>query len=126
MFKRIVFIMCVGMFIFGISKILYAMSCHEDAGGDAHSQAAQMDSSEHGSMAQAILASPEVVNVENKICPVTGEKIEEKAKAAYEYKGKIYNLCCLACIEEFRNNPEKYIQIVEAEKKKNESQGEKK
>jgi YHS domain-containing protein len=54
--------------------------------------------------------------VGNKICPVTGEKIDENSKVTYEYKGKIYNLCCSGCIEEFRNNPEKYIKIIEAEK----------
>jgi cytochrome c oxidase subunit 2 len=51
-------------------------------------------------------------DVGNKICPVTGEKIDEKSKATYEYKGKIYNFCCTGCIEEFKNDPEKYIKIV--------------
>lgn len=123
MFKRIVLIICVGMFIFSISKILYAMSCHEGAGQDAQTQATQntqvmqMNSAEHSSMAHTALVSQEAVNVGNKICPVTGEKIEDNTKIAYEYKGKIYNLCCSACIEEFKKNPEKYIQIVEEEQK---------
>jgi len=55
--------------------------------------------------------------VGNKICPVSGEKVNEKIKAIYEYKGKVYNLCCSACIEQFRNDPEKYIQIVNEEMK---------
>ena len=125
MFKRIVLIMCLGMFIFGINKISYAMSCHEGAGQDAQTQATQntqvmqMNSSEHSSMTHIALVSQEAVNVGNKICPVTGEKIEEKAKMAYEYKGKIYNLCCSACVEEFKKNPDKYIQIVNEELKNN-------
>ena len=57
--------------------------------------------------------------VSNKICPVSGEKINEVTKVTYEYKGKIYNLCCSGCIEEFKNNPEKYIQIVKEENKNN-------
>jgi len=57
----------------------------------------------------------------NKICPVSGEEINDETKATYEYKGKIYNLCCSGCIEEFRNNPEKYIKIIEEEKKNNAS-----
>ena len=57
--------------------------------------------------------------VGNKVCPVSGEKINEETKATYEYRGKIYNLCCSACIEEFNKNPDKYIQIVEEEKKDN-------
>jgi YHS domain-containing protein len=53
--------------------------------------------------------------VGNKICPVTGEKIGEKDKVTYEYKGKIYNLCCSGCIEEFKKDPNKYIQKIEKE-----------
>jgi YHS domain-containing protein len=53
--------------------------------------------------------------VGNKICPVTGEKIEEQERATYEYKGKIYNFCCSGCIEEFKKDPEKYIQIIDKE-----------
>jgi YHS domain-containing protein len=49
----------------------------------------------------------------NKICPVSGEKINQESKAVYGYKSKIYNLCCSACIEKFRDNPEKYVKIVE-------------
>ena len=55
-------------------------------------------------------------DVGNRFCPVTGERIDENSKVAYEYKGKIYNLCCSGCIEEFKSNPEKYIQIIEKEK----------
>jgi YHS domain-containing protein len=55
------------------------------------------------------------VNIGNKICPVTGEKIDEKTKATYEYKGKIYNFCCAMCIDEFKKDPEKYIKKVEEE-----------
>ena len=55
------------------------------------------------------------VNVGNKVCPVSGEKIDEKLKATYEYEGKIYNFCCTACIEEFKKDPEKYIKKVEEE-----------
>jgi YHS domain-containing protein len=57
-------------------------------------------------------------NIGNKICPVTSEKIGENSKVTYEYRGKIYNLCCSACIKEFRNNPDKYIRIIEQEKNK--------
>jgi YHS domain-containing protein len=55
------------------------------------------------------------VNVENKICPVTGEKVDEKTKATYEYQGKIYNFCCAACIDEFKKDPKKYIEKVAEE-----------
>lgn len=61
------------------------------------------------------VTSEKATNVGNAICPVTGEKIDEETKATYEYKGKIYNFCCAMCIEEFKNDPEKYIKKVEEE-----------
>lgn len=57
------------------------------------------------------------VDVGNKICPVSGEKINEKSKATYEYEGKTYNFCCMMCVEEFRRNPKEYIEKVEEELK---------
>jgi len=54
--------------------------------------------------------------VGNKICPVSGEKIDEKMKETYEYKGNIYNFCCPVCVEEFKEGPEKYIEKMEKEK----------
>ncbi len=57
----------------------------------------------------------EAVNVGNKICTVSGEKIDEKLKATYEYQGKVYNFCCPMCIEEFKKDPQKYIKKVEEE-----------
>jgi len=53
----------------------------------------------------------------NKICPVSGEKIVENLKATYEYDGKIYNFCCVMCIDEFKKEPQKYIKKVEEELK---------
>ena len=35
------------------------------------------------------------VEEENTICPVLGEEILEGTSAKVEYKGKIYNLCCV-------------------------------
>jgi len=52
-------------------------------------------------------------DVGNKVCPVSGEKIDEKMKETYEYKGKIYNFCCPVCVEEFKKDPEKYIEKME-------------
>ncbi len=57
------------------------------------------------------------VNLGNKFCPVTGEKIDPALKAVYEYEGKIYNFCCPMCIDSFKKNPEKYIKKVEEELK---------
>ena len=57
----------------------------------------------------------EPINVGNKICPVSGEKINEKTKATYEYGGKIYNFCCPMCIDEFKKDPQKYIKKIKEE-----------
>ena len=54
--------------------------------------------------------------VDNKVCPVSGQKIDEKTKVKYNYKDKTYNFCCARCIEEFKRGPEKYIKKIEEEK----------
>lgn len=62
-------------------------------------------------------AVTQATELNNKICPVSGEKIDEKTKVAYEYEGKIYNFCCQMCIDEFKNDPQKYIDKVKEELK---------
>ena len=67
--------------------------------------------------------STKAVEVGNKICPVSGDKVPlpgEKGDMGteavkYEYNGKIYNLCCPMCIKDFKKNPEKYSKIAEDE-----------
>ncbi len=87
MFKRIVFIACIGMLFFGTVGLSYTTT----------------------------LATAQLIDVGNKICPVAGEKIDEKTKATYEYKGKVYNFCCSGCIDEFKKDPDKYIKNVDNE-----------
>jgi len=58
------------------------------------------------------------VEVGNKICPVSKEKIGEGdmgEAVKYEYNGKIYNLCCPMCKKDFAKNPEKFAKIAEDE-----------
>ena len=57
--------------------------------------------------------APTVVDAGNKICPVTGDKVN--GKDTYVYKGKSYNLCCPMCKAEFKSNPEKYAAIADKE-----------
>lgn len=59
--------------------------------------------------------SSTAVNVGNKICPVSGDKIKEDSKVTYEYEGRIYNFCCPDCIEPFKKDPQKYIKKVNDE-----------
>ena len=55
--------------------------------------------------------------VNNTICPVMGDKIDMKDPVTVEYNGKIYNLCCSACVAMFKANPEKYSKIAEDQAK---------
>ncbi len=67
--------------------------------------------------------STKAVEVGNKICPVSGDKIPAPGEKGtmgdepvkYEYNGKIYNLCCQMCVKDFKKNPEKYSKIAEDE-----------
>ena len=72
------------------------------------------------SFAQQTPSAPQTavqaVEVGNKICPVSGNKVGEMSPPIkVEYKGKVYNLCCSGCIKIFENNPEKYSKIAEDE-----------
>ncbi|MDP3732461.1 MAG: YHS domain-containing protein [Candidatus Omnitrophota bacterium] len=113
--RKIFFILITGIFIFGITNVSFAMMCGEHSG---HKKIAQAQT---GTQTQAEVdtqALPkETVNAGNKICPVSGEKIDEKMKSTYEYEGKIYNFCCAMCIDEFKKDPEKYIKKVGEELK---------
>jgi len=56
------------------------------------------------------------VEVGNKICPVSGEKIGEMGDGVkYEHNGKIYNLCCAGCNKPFSKDPANYSAIAEKE-----------
>jgi YHS domain-containing protein len=94
MFKRIVFIAYVGIFFFAGIGLLYGEEMKKDAATDA---------------------TLEKIEVGNKVCPVSGDKIDDKARATYEYQGKVYNFCCPACIDEFKKDPDKYIKKVNEE-----------
>ncbi len=64
-----------------------------------------------GHMKEEVLS---VVEVGNKICPVSGKKTDAMGLVVpYEYKGKIYNFCCEGCVRAFKSDPEKYIKIIE-------------
>ncbi len=113
--KRALLIIAAVLFILGISKLSFAMMCGEHGG---HKTIAQTETGTQTQTEKATEAVPkEAVNVGNKICPVSGEKIVEKMKAAYEYEGKIYNFCCPMCIDEFKKDPQKYIKKVGEELK---------
>lgn len=91
-----------GVVIFGTGRLSFAQYEHSE--DEKTTEAGMVDA-----------VPQEAVNVGNKICPVSGEKIDEKLKATYEYQGKIYNFCCAGCIASFKADPDKYIKIVDEE-----------
>ena len=59
------------------------------------------------------------VEVGNKYCPVSGNKVGEMGPPVkIEYNGKVYNLCCPGCVSSFKNDPKKYSKIAEDEAKR--------
>ncbi len=57
-----------------------------------------------------------------EVCPVSGEEIGKGTNITYEYKGKTYRFCCPSCLEEFKKDPDKYIEKMKKQQQKNDSQ----
>lgn len=56
---------------------------------------------------------PALIEVGNKICPISGAKIGSMGEAVkVEYNGMIYNLCCPGCADAFYADPEASIQKI--------------
>jgi len=70
---------------------------------------------EHGVIRHGVMhgEQKDLEDVGNKICPVSGEEINDDTKTTYAYKGKIYNFCCSMCVDEFKKDPQKYINKIE-------------
>lgn len=106
-------------FFLALSELVLACGCGGgcgSCGGGSCQEGAQV-CREHNSTTSAVAptAAKGAVNIGNKICPVLGEKINEQAKATYEYEGKVYNFCCAGCIDAFKKDPQKYAQKVKEE-----------
>lgn len=118
MCRKVFVIVSAVAFLLGVSKLSFAQDYTEHEHGVTETSNAAVSEEAVNPVRnpdKSLLNVSNGVNVGNKICPVSGEKIEEKTKSAYEYEGKIYNLCCASCIEEFKKDPQKYIKKVEEE-----------
>ena len=49
----------------------------------------------------------------NQSCPVMGGKVDNDTLYKAEYKGKQIGFCCSACVEKFKENPNKYMKKIE-------------
>ena len=96
---------------------LFAIALIAGGGGQHHVHAEEAD--DQGMMQQdGQEGELKAVEVGNKICPVSGNKVDEMGEPfKYEYNGKIYNLCCKMCVKDFKKDPEKYRKIAEEETK---------
>lgn len=99
------------VFLLGVIAISVGVTYAQDNSGN--NQTMQMPMDQQKQEAGAGVSQPQEVG--NKICPVSGDKINEKTKATYEYEGKVYNFCCSMCIDAFKKEPQKYIKKVEEE-----------
>ena len=96
------------LIILGVSVLVLSAGYAYSAGG--HDHGSHEDEHVEEKMDNA------AANVENKICPVSGEKIGSMGKAYHvEHDGKVYNLCCKMCAKDFKKNPEKYLEKVKEE-----------
>ena len=68
-------------------------------------------------LTEEVTYSLKAIEVGNRVCPVSGLKIPVGKEVQYEYEGRIYNFFSTSGVEEFKKNPEKYIQILESWKK---------
>ncbi|MDP8212733.1 MAG: cupredoxin domain-containing protein [Candidatus Zapsychrus exili] len=102
------------MTAFIISSIAtYALAAEEH--GHQEHKGSMMEQEHKGSMTGHMEEeASEAVEMGNKICPISGETVGAMGPAVkYEYKGKIYNLCCAGCLSTFKDDPEKYVKIIE-------------
>ena len=60
-------------------------------------------------MAGSVFAA-NIVNANNKTCPVLGGAVS--GKDFIIYKGVKYGFCCSGCVQTFKENPEKYIALM--------------
>lgn len=100
--KKFIYLGLVGLVVLWMSNLAIAMMCDMGSKGEAIAQP----------------AAEEVVNADNKICPVSGEHIKEGEAIKFEYEGKAYNLCCKMCEKDFKKDPKKYIEKIEAQEAK--------
>ena len=62
----------------------------------------------------ATVVKVKALDAGNKICPVSGAAVGD-SKVTYEYKGKLYHLCCKDCVASFKKDPKKYAAIADKE-----------
>ncbi len=114
----------INAFVLGLSLIL-GNAWADTRDGHEH-QGADVEVKQEDAVTDEKVDEPtsEAVEVGNKLCPVSGEPVEEMGVPfKLEHNGKIYNLCCPMCVKEFKADPEKYRKIAEDEAKAGQEEG---
>jgi len=114
--SRKLIILGIALFlVIAVSGISYACStcgCQASHKDDGHSHPENVAAAEVAAPKSAV---QQVTQVNNKICPVMGNKIEGQDAVKVFHDGKIYNLCCAGCISEFGKDPAKYVEKIDQE-----------
>lgn len=118
--------------IIGGAQYVFANEGHDHGDGKGSMMDHDSMMGQEGMMDQEMKeGETKAIEVGNKICPVSGDKVPEAGQKSdmgevvkYKYNGKIYNLCCEMCVKDFKKNPEKYSKIADEEVKKSQEQGE--
>lgn len=109
-----------------LSGYLYAHEGmkHDEGMEEAdHQKQSAMTASENTTTDMRVATEEDIKNlpnVGNKICPVSGNPVDDGKMGEavkYVYNGKIYNLCCQMCVKDFKKNPEKFSAVAEKEVK---------
>ena len=105
--NKIIYSVVLGLALFLLQGSTFATDDYDEA-----MEQATQKSSESATPATQILP----IEMNNYICPVSGEKIGEMGEVVkFEYEGKVYNLCCSMCVKDFKKEPQKYMLIVDEE-----------
>jgi YHS domain-containing protein len=116
--KQLFMILSVASLVFTFSHISFAGSCGCGCSGQGSLPEVTKVAGVQEKDSDAVQGTTTgAINVGNRTCPISGEKIDAaKIKpATVEFEGKVYNLCCAGCLDEFNKVPRKYIQKVEQE-----------
>ena len=113
--KRRYFVVSILTFLF-ILSVSPVMACNCGKKTDTGNQVSSCQDHGGGGCCshEQSACSEKILEIKNTNCPVSGRTIGSMGKGAtYTYKGKTYQLCCSGCIDQFKADPEKYIQKIE-------------
>lgn len=63
-------------------------------------------------LAPVSLRAADLVEVGNKICPLSADKVS--GKHFVEYHGRRYGMCCSMCVKKFNKNPGGFVSDLQA------------